>query len=153
MAAAWLLLWFRLYRDPAENSRVSAAERAYILQEVPALKEKQVPWRALLPHRQTWAFLLGKVLTDPVWWFYLVLAARSAACSIWLTPRRWACRFWWSITRARLECGGRMAAGQADCPWVVDQPSQEVSDDALRPDGDADHAMGDKQLMVCDCFD
>src|SRR5947209_2850313 len=25
----------------------------------------------LLPHRQTWAFALGKLLTDPIWWFYL----------------------------------------------------------------------------------
>ena len=125
LAAAWLLLWFRLYRDPAENSRVSAAERAYILQEVPALKEKQVPWRALLPHRQTWAFLLGKVLTDPVWWFYLywlpgLLHARFGltltamglpllvvynACTIgsvaggWL-PARLIARGW-SINRAR----------------------------------------------------
>ena len=30
-----------------------------------------IPWRTLLPHRQTWAFVLGKFLTDPVWWLYL----------------------------------------------------------------------------------
>jgi len=28
-------------------------------------------WHRLLPHRQTWAFALGKFITDPVWWFYL----------------------------------------------------------------------------------
>jgi ACS family hexuronate transporter-like MFS transporter len=30
-----------------------------------------VRWRDLLPHSQTWAFALGKFLTDPIWWFYL----------------------------------------------------------------------------------
>ena len=28
-------------------------------------------WARLLPLRQTWAFVAGKFLTDPVWWFYL----------------------------------------------------------------------------------
>ena len=28
-------------------------------------------WSTLLPHRQTWAFVMGKFLTDPIWWFYL----------------------------------------------------------------------------------
>src|SRR5690606_35804389 len=28
-------------------------------------------WAALIPHRQTWAYALGKFLTDPVWWFFL----------------------------------------------------------------------------------
>jgi ACS family hexuronate transporter-like MFS transporter len=30
-----------------------------------------VPWRKLLPHRQTWAFIIGRFLTDPIWWFFL----------------------------------------------------------------------------------
>jgi ACS family hexuronate transporter-like MFS transporter len=37
----------------------------------PELKAPKVPWLTLLRHRQTWAFLLAKALTDPVWWFYL----------------------------------------------------------------------------------
>ena len=31
----------------------------------------RVPWARLLGYRQTWAFLLAKFLTDPIWWFYL----------------------------------------------------------------------------------
>jgi len=31
----------------------------------------KIPWMRLLPHRQTWAFILGKFMTDPIWWFYL----------------------------------------------------------------------------------
>src|SRR5262249_35897077 len=30
-----------------------------------------VSWRALLGHRQAWSFIAGKMLTDPVWWFFL----------------------------------------------------------------------------------
>ena len=28
-------------------------------------------WLSLLNYRQTWAFVIGKFLTDPIWWFYL----------------------------------------------------------------------------------
>jgi ACS family hexuronate transporter-like MFS transporter len=31
----------------------------------------KIPWLSLLKYRQTWAFALGKLLTDPIWWFYL----------------------------------------------------------------------------------
>ena len=31
-------------------------------------------WFSLLPHRQTWAFVAGKFITDPIWWFYLFWA-------------------------------------------------------------------------------
>ena len=31
----------------------------------------KIPWLKLFPHRQTWAFSLGKFMTDPVWWFFL----------------------------------------------------------------------------------
>ena len=30
-----------------------------------------MPWLDLLPFRQTWAFAIGKLLTDSIWWFYL----------------------------------------------------------------------------------
>src|ERR1700743_114799 len=29
------------------------------------------PWLKMLTFRQTWAFAIGKFLTDPVWWVYL----------------------------------------------------------------------------------
>jgi ACS family hexuronate transporter-like MFS transporter len=66
----WLLFWMLVYRKPDEHPRVSKAELAYIRSDPqePAAKTK---WVALLPLRQTWAFVAGKFLTDPVWWFYL----------------------------------------------------------------------------------
>jgi len=64
------VLWFVLYRVPREHPRLSAAELKYIESDAvpPAVK---VPWSRLLPHRQMWAFLIGKFLTDPIWWFFL----------------------------------------------------------------------------------
>ena len=66
----WLVMWVVLYRRPAEHPRVSAAELAYI-QSDPTEATTPVPWSQLLRHRQTWAYAIGKFLTDPIWWFYL----------------------------------------------------------------------------------
>jgi ACS family hexuronate transporter-like MFS transporter len=66
----WLLAWVPLYRAPETHPRVSAAELAYIRSDPPE-PTVRVPWRSLLAHRQAWAFMLGKFLTDPVWWLYL----------------------------------------------------------------------------------
>ena len=51
-------------------SGVSPAELAYINSD-PAQPAAKIPWSILLSRRQTWAFLGGKVMTDPIWWFYL----------------------------------------------------------------------------------
>lgn len=66
----WLVFWLALYRRPEEHPRLSSEELAYIRgdAEEPATR---IPWAHLLPHRQTWAFALGKFLTDPIWWFFL----------------------------------------------------------------------------------
>lgn len=66
----WLLVWIASYRDPSTHPRVSAAELAYIRSD-PAERSTPIPWASLLGHRQTWAFVIGKSLTDPVWLFYL----------------------------------------------------------------------------------
>jgi ACS family hexuronate transporter-like MFS transporter len=67
----WLAFWLPLYRSPTAHPRISQAERGYILSDQPAEPPARISWAKLLPHRQTWAFMLGKFLTDPVWWFYL----------------------------------------------------------------------------------
>lgn len=66
----WLALWLLLYRKPAEHPRCSAAELAFIRSD-PQELPKKIPWANVLPHRQTWAFAVGKFLIDPIWWFYL----------------------------------------------------------------------------------
>lgn len=69
-AIVWLVLWLLIYRSPQEHPRVGSAELAYINAEPPDAITK-IPWTRLLPHRQTWAVLIGKLMTDPIWWFYL----------------------------------------------------------------------------------
>jgi ACS family hexuronate transporter-like MFS transporter len=66
----WLIFWVMLYRRPTEHSGVSAEELAHI-QSDPSESTAPVKWASVLRHRQTWAFVLGKLMTDPVWWFYL----------------------------------------------------------------------------------
>lgn len=68
----WLIAWLKFYRSPDRHPNLSQEERALIQsdQEPPA-KNLNIPWPSLLRYREAWAFALGKMLTDPVWWFYL----------------------------------------------------------------------------------
>ena len=66
----WLIFWYWLYEKPERQKRLSSTELSYILSDPPE-SENKIKWLKLLPHRQTWAFAIGKFLTDPVWWFYL----------------------------------------------------------------------------------
>jgi MFS transporter, ACS family, hexuronate transporter len=73
----WLVLWFMLYEVPARHAKLTKAEFEYIHSDVDDLAaasittQPKVSWFKLLTFRQTWAFVLGKFLTDPIWWFYL----------------------------------------------------------------------------------
>ena len=66
----WLVFWLLIYGKPEDHPRVSRAELQYIRSD-PQPAAGKIKWAALLPLRQTWAFALGKFLTDPIWWFYL----------------------------------------------------------------------------------
>ena len=66
----WLVFWLLIYGQPEEHPRLSKAELDYIRSD-PQVSVRKIKWAALLPLRQTWAFIAGKFLTDPVWWFYL----------------------------------------------------------------------------------
>ena len=70
LSATWLVIWLRTYRSPGQHPRVSAQELAHIRSDAPEPGEK-VPWLRLLGYRQTWAFAAAKLMTDPVWWFFL----------------------------------------------------------------------------------
>jgi ACS family hexuronate transporter-like MFS transporter len=68
----WLAFWWPMYRSVNEHPRVSADELRYIRDgQEEVTPTTRVPWKTLLSHRQTWTFLIGKFLTDGVWWFYL----------------------------------------------------------------------------------
>jgi MFS transporter, ACS family, aldohexuronate transporter len=66
----WLIAWLIYYRRPEQHRGVSKAELALILSD-PVEKLEAVPWSRVLPCKETWAFAIGKFLTDPIWWFYL----------------------------------------------------------------------------------
>src|SRR5260221_1946307 len=61
----WLIFWLLLYRKPHEHPRVSPAELDYIRSD-PSESVGKIKWSALLPHRQTYTFVVGKFLTDPI---------------------------------------------------------------------------------------
>ena len=69
-SATWLVTWLSVYRRPQEHHQISKSELAFI-QSDPLEPTRRIPWSQLLPHRQTWAFIIGKFLTDPIWWFFL----------------------------------------------------------------------------------
>jgi ACS family hexuronate transporter-like MFS transporter len=74
----WLIFWFWLYEPPARQRRLSRGEYDHIHSDdaaeasaAAASSTIKITWRKLLGYSQTWAFFLGKFLTDGVWWFYL----------------------------------------------------------------------------------
>lgn len=84
----WMGLWIWLYDKPGKSKRVNQAELLYIEQdnteeeakrEVEAQEEgmeeeKTISFWKCFTFRQTWSFIMGKFLTDGVWWFFLFWA-------------------------------------------------------------------------------
>ena len=74
----WLLVWLLVYRTPEGHPWITPQERAYILEgrADPASAASEAlqwnpGWRGLLQYRQTWAVVLGRFITDPIWWLYV----------------------------------------------------------------------------------
>ena len=70
VSALWIIPWLIMYRAPERHPSLSKAELVYI-QSDPSEPVTKVAWLPLMGHRQTWAFAIGKFMTDPVWWFLL----------------------------------------------------------------------------------
>ena len=66
----WLAAWWRFYRKPADHRRLSVEERAYIEAEVQE-DVGRAGFARVLRHRETWAYMGGRFLIDPVWWTFL----------------------------------------------------------------------------------
>ena len=78
LGLVWLLFWNKYYHTPATHPKITPEELAYINSDVEPLEFNEAPklvkkytWGMLLGYKQTWAFSIGKLLTDPIWWFYL----------------------------------------------------------------------------------
>ncbi len=74
----WMGVWVFVYEKPEKNKRVNPAELAYILQDdseegADTQKDtgKKASFKQAFRHKQTWAFAVGKFMTDGVWWFLL----------------------------------------------------------------------------------
>ncbi len=67
----WLFFWIIYYQKPETSKKISKEEMSYILSDSEESMTEKISWLKLLRYRQTWAFIVGKVLSDPVWWFYL----------------------------------------------------------------------------------
>jgi MFS transporter, ACS family, hexuronate transporter len=67
----WIAFWTLMYERPEHHKKLTKCELEYILSDPPEPSSERVPWLKLLKFRQTWAFMLGKFMTDPIWWFYL----------------------------------------------------------------------------------
>lgn len=65
-SAIWIVWWSIRYRTPRQNAVEGGSEPGIGVQGRPLLA-----WWKLLRYRQAWGFMLGKFLTDPVWWFFL----------------------------------------------------------------------------------
>jgi ACS family hexuronate transporter-like MFS transporter len=85
----WLVLWLVCFQTPALHRWITEAERAHILDGAPRLSSlagnrhvgldpsarreptKRLGWLDLLSYRQTWAIVMGRFITDPIWWLYV----------------------------------------------------------------------------------
>ena len=75
----WMGFWIFMYTAPAKSKHVNKAELEYIEQDnyeeegnaVPQTEEKKMSFMQCFSYKQTWAFAIGKFMTDGVWWFFL----------------------------------------------------------------------------------
>jgi ACS family hexuronate transporter-like MFS transporter len=68
----WLLFWIPFYNVPEKIRGLTRGELDHIRSDPSDLgSANAVRWRDILRYRQAWAFITGKLLTDPVWWFFL----------------------------------------------------------------------------------
>src|SRR4051812_22414926 len=61
---AWLVWWLLVYPAPSKSARVNDQQTA-------PKRQSFASWLPILKKRETWAIVLGRSLTDPVWWFYV----------------------------------------------------------------------------------
>jgi ACS family hexuronate transporter-like MFS transporter len=85
LGIVWIIFWLALYEIPERKRGLDPRELAYIQSDPAETSTEKIPWLKLLRYRQTWAFVLGKFLTDPIWWFYLYWLAKFLNARFGLT--------------------------------------------------------------------
>ena len=71
LSLSWAIIWFFFYREPENQPRLSASELELIRSDGEPSTTVKMSYAKVLSKRATWAIMIGKFLTDPVWWFYL----------------------------------------------------------------------------------
>ena len=71
----WLVVWLAVYHPLDRHPRVTSEERALIAagRDTPTASSQKglARWLDLLKQPNIWGIVLGRSLTDPVWWFYV----------------------------------------------------------------------------------
>ncbi|MCU1324863.1 MAG: rane protein [Bryobacterales bacterium] len=68
----WLVIWLIWYRQPEQHKSLTREEREYITSDREENESVvRLPFLQIVKQRAAWAFLAGKFMTDPVWWFYI----------------------------------------------------------------------------------
>ncbi len=71
----WVIAWAWLYHFPARHPRVTPEELRLVRGGDEAAEERAgfdfARWLGFFRFPQTWGLLVARVISDPVWWFYL----------------------------------------------------------------------------------
>ena len=78
----WMGFWVVFYEKPNKSNHVNVAELTYINQDAETDADPkdaddegpQISFLNCFTYRQTWSFIVGKFMTDGVWWFFLFWA-------------------------------------------------------------------------------
>jgi ACS family hexuronate transporter-like MFS transporter len=121
-SAVWIAPWLIRYRPPEAHPRLSALELDYIRADAPETAIP-IPWRKLLGYRRTWAFLLGKFLTDPIWWFFMFWLPKFLAAEhrLSLAELGWPLVAIYNIATIGSVLGGWLPARFMKMGWTVDR--------------------------------
>jgi ACS family hexuronate transporter-like MFS transporter len=102
----WLLMWLRVYYPLRSHPRVTATEVAFIRagQDVPAVSARRGAkrWLHLIRERNVWGIVLGRALTDPIWWFYVFWLPQYLSDARGFTLQRIALFAWMPFVAADL---------------------------------------------------
>ncbi len=126
LGLAWLAVWRRVYRRPEEHPQISDAEKRMILDDRgrDRLELPKARWIDVVRMRETWGIVIGKALTDPVWffitdWFAVYLVAKripleEGVLAFWIPfvaadagnflgggVSSWLVKRGWNVVRAR----------------------------------------------------
>ncbi len=73
LGMVWIILWWKFYAIPAKTKNLSKEELQYIKsdQDEKTEEKNKIPLSELLKYKVTWSFAIGKMLTDPIWYFFM----------------------------------------------------------------------------------